>query len=463
MNFDALFKVLNFIRQELAAIPDTLKLLVRLGQRKNPGSGIVGQVVEKKKPPKSAKTLEIRKIISTISSKVIVRESLFLIVIAFLLLFLWYKFMMMSDTPDLGSVSKVDSMTQLPDSVKAGNIKADQQPKAVSDNKKTFASSGFLPPKTSLSELEEIEKARKEQDSTAKNKPGEKPVHSNVTSESITGTNQVDLLNDISQFKKYSIVTAANKKQPYTIPDNTIMDTINPQFLLENPVTHDHQVSIIVSGLGINASVSDAIVDQLPENVTLVVSPYTPNVENFIEILKLQGFDVLMSLLLEDASTSVDLGHLTMRVKSTYQEKEQLLSKYVKLSMRCSGFYAEAGHKFLKSYPDVLECLEIISGYKKPVVVPPDILRNQFHKAAARALVNYAGVTLLGTGPEYESEFVALVKRTGYGILAFDINSENVPDKINQWIKVLSDNNISVVPISDLLQEPEHAIKSNKK
>lgn len=255
---------------------------------------------------------------------------------------------------------------------------------------------------------------------------------------------------------------AVNRKQPYVNFSNTIVDTINPQFLIENPITSQQEVAIIVRGLGISPEKSDRITDQLPANVTLAVSPYTPNIQSFVETLKMQGFDVLLSLFLEGYSQDSDSGRLTLRLKTNQQQREEILSQYLRLSAGCSGFYAEGGQRFLKSHPEVLECLSYLSEKQKVIIAPPDVLMNQFHIAAAQAKANYVGVSLINPNANYASELVSLVKRTGYGIIVFDMDSEDIIDKINQWIKILSDNKIDIVPISFLLRDPKDVTKSDK-
>lgn len=240
--------------------------------------------------------------------------------------------------------------------------------------------------------------------------------------------------------------------QPYVQMTNTITDTINPQFLLENPVTADQRVSIIVSGLGINLEASDEIIDALPENVTIAVSPYTSDIQGYVDILRVQGFDVLVSLFLEDDKAKIDLGRLALRIGTSKNVKEKILNEYVELAKGSLGFYAEGGRKFLKSSSDTLECLQYIAAHKDFIIAPPDVLMNQFHIAAAQTQTNYMGVTLLSPELDQSSDFISFVKRTGYGILAFEVTTKDMIEEIIQWIKILTQNNIKVVPISNLLQ-----------
>ena len=50
-------------------------------------------------------------------------------------------------------------------------------------------------------------------------------------------------------------------------------------------------------------------------------------------------------------------------------------------------------------------------------------------------------------------QVLGVVRRTGFVVLSFDINTPDVVDKIKQWIKILDDNKIDVVSISNLLKE----------
>ena len=50
-------------------------------------------------------------------------------------------------------------------------------------------------------------------------------------------------------------------------------------------------------------------------------------------------------------------------------------------------------------------------------------------------------------------QVLGVIRRTGFVVLSFDVNTPDVVDKIKQWIKILDDNNIDVVSISNLLKE----------
>ncbi|AIK95958.1 divergent polysaccharide deacetylase family protein [Candidatus Odyssella acanthamoebae] len=439
MKLDGPLKLLSALKKGLREIPHTFKLLWSvLSLKQSKKKNIVGHV-SRKIAPNKPKQIGINDV-KGISS----RRIAFMIILLFILLaatsaLLWHKLTVVSNY----YASDTIATDTLSEKEKKEPAKA-SRPVDVKEVETKQSSSSFLPAPTFPQ---------------PKSQEKKEPVVEKIL--------EAVPIEETKPHPKKLVETGASsivrlKKQPYATLTNTVIDTINPQFLLENPVTSNQQVSIIVSGLGLNTKISDAVVDQLPTTITLAVSPYTVNIDNFIEILKLQGFDVLMGLLLEDGKADVDLGWLTLRAKSTKENKEKLLNQYLDLSRNCTGFYAEAGHLFLKSYSDVVEFLELITSQKNFIIAPPDVLMNQFHKAAAQSRANYAGVTLLSPDVALSSEFISFVKRTGYGILAFDVNTDGVAEKIIQWIKILSENKIRVVPISDLLQDERSDIKSNQ-
>jgi polysaccharide deacetylase 2 family uncharacterized protein YibQ len=443
VKFDSLLKLLSVLTQGLRDIPHTFKLLWSvLSLKQSKKKNIVGDV-NRKIAPHTPKQIGLKDIKGISSRRIVFMIILLFILLAATAALLWHKLTVIStyyasDTIATDSLPKEEKKEQ------------SQEPKAVDvpEVVPNHSRSGFLPAPT-VAPPNSQEKPLEKKETIDEKVPGSTPI------EEIKHTPQ-------EQIEKGTPSIARLKKQPYVNLTNTVIDTINPQFLLEHPVTSNHQVSIIVSGLGLNTKISDAVIDQLPTTITLAVSPYTRNIDNFIEILKLQGFDVLMGVLLEDGRADVDLGWMTLRTKSTKESKEKLLNQYLDLARKCTGFYAEAGHLFLKSYSDVGEFLELITPQKNFIIAPSDVLMNQFHKAAAKSQTNYAGVTLLSPDIALSSEFISFIKRTGYGILAFDVNADGVAEKIIQWIKLLSENKISVVPISDLLQDEGNDIKSNQ-
>ncbi len=439
MKLDGLSQLINILKKGLRDIPHTFKLMWSLlSLKQSPKKNIVGQV-HRKIGPSIPKQISIKDIRGISSRRIIVIIVLLFMLLASASIVLWRKLTTISNHYNTGNITT----NAMPEAEKKEPLKA---PEPTNDKKvgTKQSSTSFLPqPTIAEPKPEEIKEAVIEKVIELAPVEQTKPPIKKVAEEE-------------------NLSSKGFKKQPYVTVTNTVMDTINPQFLLENPVTSSQQVSIIVSGLGLNTKISDTVVDQLPLTVTLAVSPYTMDIDNFVEILKLQGFDVLMGLLLEDSKADKDLGWMTFRTKSTRENKERLLNAYLDRAKDCIGFYAEAGHTFLKSYGDVAEFLELIQPQKNFIIAPPDVLMNQFHKAAAKSYINYAGVTLLTPDTNLSSEFISFVKRTGYGILAFDINSDGVAEKIIQWIRILSENKISVVPISELLQEGKNDITSNQ-
>ncbi|MBW8308833.1 MAG: divergent polysaccharide deacetylase family protein [Candidatus Paracaedibacteraceae bacterium] len=439
MKFDGPLKLINILKKGMRDIPHTFKLIWSLlSSKQSAKKNIVGRV-NRKIVPSAPKQISVKDVKGISSRRIIVMIVLLFIVLASASTVLWRKLTTISNHYSTGNIT-IDT---LPEEEKKEPLKA-PKPSQNKENESQQSRSSFLPPPT-------IPQSKPEGKKEAVGEKEAEPAPVEHPKPSIK-----------KAAEERTSLASGFRKQPYVTLTNTVMDTINPQFLLENPVTSNQQVAIIVSGLGLNTKISDSVVDQLPLTVTLAVSPYTVEIDNFIEILKLQGFEVLMGVLLEDGKADTDLGWMTFRTKSTRENKEKLLDEYLDRSRNCIGFYAEAGHMFLKSYPDVTEFLELIQAQKNFIIAPPDVLMNQFHKAAAKSHINYAGVTLLAPDTNLSSEFISFIKRTGYGILAFDIKTDGVVEKIIQWIRILSENKISVVPISDLLQEGKNDIKSNQ-
>ncbi|WP_010297400.1 divergent polysaccharide deacetylase family protein [Candidatus Odyssella thessalonicensis] len=478
MKFPKSFKFLDQVKHILQDTLHTFKLLAHVIQKARiKKNGVMGKIVPRSSPAKAdpvEKLLHSKGIKGISGIRIWAAVFLLLALIGVTSALLWQKLTKVvshytSDHLDKGSHKGTSSQASEQASEEAGPDAAHElsaaNEKSVQAPERKYSYPRFLPEPTGPLPPAKSALSHPKEDKVAASNPSLSREEKEEAAHKIKGHASANHHEDRAHSKgeeRSRLNFAVNRKQPYVNLSNTIVDTINPQFLIENPITSQQEVAIIVRGFGISPEKSDRITDQLPPNVTLAVSPYTPNIKSFVETLKIQGFDVLLSLFMEGYSQDSDSGRLTLRLKASQQQREEILNQYLSLSTGCSGFYAEGGQRFLKSHPEVLECLSYLSEKQKVIIAPPDVLMNQFHIAAVQARANYAGVSLVNPNTNYASELVSLVKRTGYGIIVFDMDSEDIIDKINQWIKILSDNKIDIVPISFLLREPKDVTKSDK-
>ena len=232
-----------------------------------------------------------------------------------------------------------------------------------------------------------------------------------------------------------------------------ISQTINPQYLVENPILKVQKAVIILKGFGLNKIHSDAILDQIYEDIVVAIDPYTTGLQDEVETLSDYGLDVLVMIPLEDTNPRKDQGYLTVRTAMQPNVREKILSSILDASISAQGILLTGGRKLLKSSADVQSLVTYLSNHNKFVVLGDDILNNKFFKLADSAVLNYLVVAADECPISSMDQVLGVIRRTGFVVLSFDVNTPDVVDKIKQWIKILDDNNIDVVSISNLLKE----------
>ncbi len=231
-----------------------------------------------------------------------------------------------------------------------------------------------------------------------------------------------------------------------------ISQTINPQYLVENPILKVQKAVLILKGFGLNKIHGDSILDEIYDDIVVAIDPYTTGLQDEIEILADYGFDVLVTIPLEDMNPRKDQGHLTVRTTMKTTVREKILGSILDVSAPAQGILFSGGRKLLKSPTDVQALVTYLSAHDKFVVLGDDVLNNKFFKIADASSLNYLVVAADNSPMSDVDRILGMVRRTGFVILSFDINTPDVVDKIKQWIKVLDENKIDVVSISNLLK-----------
>lgn len=457
MRFDGLKKALALVTEALGNIRHTLQILKSLVPKKTKKTKpVVGRLTKNLAPESSkefAQRFDFKRLRGISFSKMLVLIALIIILMVGGAVLLWDK---LSQRPIqygshvISTQTSEQPGTKIPDTAS----KPEKVKPQVATVKESTKMAGFLPGPSKVIVKPEVALPK------AAAASGLPKPESGIVPDKSDG--------EQAQQKKPKIEAKVAQKepdwiQPYASLTGTVVDTVNPQFLLNYSTSSQQKVAIIVSGLGIDQVASDFVIDNLPENVTVAINPYTEDASNYVSILKDQGLDVLMMLILDSGFAHKDQGRMTLRVGSKMSDKNDILDQYAFLSAGCSGFYAVDGASFLKSYVDVDEMLTYLSGNQDLIIMPTDVLMNQVHKVASKCRSNYVCVTLDDPNIDLSTDFSDFVKRTGYGILAFNATTKNLNDKINQWIKVLSQNNIDVVPISTLTKLSQgNAKQANK-
>lgn len=305
---------------------------------------------------------------------------------------------------------------------------------------------GFLPGKTVR-----VEKNKDDVKQKTATQPDEKKEHSSMAA--VKSELAVDHKNQPTEPLVKKDLPVLRRIMPSSHAAYGISQTINPQYLVENPILKVQKAVIILKGFGLNKIHSDAILDQIYEDIVVAIDPYTTGLHDEVETLSDYGLDVLVMIPLEDTNPHKDQGYLTVRTAMQPNVREKILSSILDASISAQGILLTGGRKLLKSSADVQSLVTYLSNHNKFIVLGDDVLNNKFFKMADSSRLNYLVVASDECPISAMDQVLGVVRRTGFVVLSFDINTPDVVDKIKQWIKILDDNKIDVVSISNLLKE----------
>ena len=153
---------------------------------------------------------------------------------------------------------------------------------------------------------------------------------------------------------------------------------------------------------------------------------------------------------MEDDNLKTDQGFLTLRTKKSVEANLQNLTVLFNLARECEGFYGEGGNRLLRSPTDLEPFVEWVAKNKNFFLAPPDVLMNRLHEIGSKIKLNYACTTLVDPDLSKSPLVSSLAKRTGFAVLAFKIKP-NIVEEINEWIINLEKDNISIVPITEII------------
>jgi polysaccharide deacetylase 2 family uncharacterized protein YibQ len=109
------------------------------------------------------------------------------------------------------------------------------------------------------------------------------------------------------------------------------------------------RVAVIVGGLGFNAQVTQAAIEQLPAEVTLSFVPYADRLQNWIDAARAHGHEVMIELPMESFDPTTDTGPQTLLAAGAPKDN---IGKLENLMSRAAGFFAVSnyqGAKFAQS------------------------------------------------------------------------------------------------------------------
>lgn len=216
------------------------------------------------------------------------------------------------------------------------------------------------------------------------------------------------------------------------------------------------KVAVVIDGLGLSQSATDAAIAKLPAAVTLAFSPYTRNLKKWTEKAKASGHEVLIELPMESKEFPADdPGPLGLLTSIEAKENAQRLDAILKDAGDAVGVLDSEGSKFRESEPHISAVfaklkeknLFYVQGEpgvrvgeaNVPVAVADVVLDERPFRAAVDARLDYAERLA-----KYQGSAVAAV---GAKPVSFE--------RLVLWLEQAQKKGVVLAPISDVLIHSE--------
>jgi len=222
--------------------------------------------------------------------------------------------------------------------------------------------------------------------------------------------------------------------------------------------TNKNGVALIIGGLGVNAPLTDLAIRSLPANVTLSFAAHSDDLQNWINIARADGHEVLLEIPMESqifdplepgASRSLKVNNRTQNEGNL----DWLLS-------RAQGYFGVInfnGDKFLRRADASAEALTRFSesglGFITDGAFDTPSLKNL---ARTSGLPFKQGLGLIDPEPqpaiiEIELRRLAAVATSGSKPVGVGFAYPETIQSVNNWIDTLPEQSLQLVPASNLL------------
>lgn len=246
----------------------------------------------------------------------------------------------------------------------------------------------------------------------------------------------------------YREVIAIDLMKP--VKGSRLLATINPDYFRTHPALRDPHLFIIVKNIGLDSELAEDCFELNPHEVTLALNPYTPNLSEKIDEFQDNGYTVLITLPLQGAKLNEDQGPFAL-MSTQAGSNDARLEKFLKTVEEFDGILLDRGEIFLKNKEAVQGVQLALSRLKKLIIVPPDILENQWHGCASQIGLPTISAVVENPGLEDLEPIRHFAETAGYAIITFDLTKYDDISTINQWIKNAIDARLVPASLSKIM------------
>jgi polysaccharide deacetylase 2 family uncharacterized protein YibQ len=264
-------------------------------------------------------------------------------------------------------------------------------------------------------------------------------------------TERLEVLEErVSQDRALEEVTSQNTANVEAEP---LKETVRESYKVE---TDKPAIAIVVGGVGLTKSSMGRVLE-LPPIITLGLSPYAPNLNNFAKKIKSSRYDVLINLPLEPIHyPNDDPGPYAMISELTDEENFMRLEQVLSQFQGIKGVYSIENENFTRSITGTRVLLNTL---KKKRLLFLYEFSNKY--SSIKTMKNYLNSVVIFNNVIIDDDVSPsgimrgleqleyLAKKKGYAV-GFARSYPNTIKALNEWLEELEEKNIQVLPISEL-------------
>jgi len=225
-----------------------------------------------------------------------------------------------------------------------------------------------------------------------------------------------------------------------------------------------NKISIIISGMGMDANLTTKVLNELPKEVTLAFSPYSPKVRNLMDESLKKDHENLILIPMESSDyPKEDAGQKALSSKNSIDENEKILEWVLDKDPYALGIMNFMGSFFLNDKIQVgamLKSLEDKNKFFVEDIVTPE---SQIPELIKDKNIKYMQVDMKLNTPLNKDDFMKemdkaenIAKTKGYAVIIISPYPINI-DFIKVWEKSAKTRGFSLATLSSVWKNiPNH-------
>ena len=221
------------------------------------------------------------------------------------------------------------------------------------------------------------------------------------------------------------------------------------------------RVALVVDGVGLSRAATEAVIDRLPSEVSLVYAPNIRGLDYWVRRSRAAGHEVLLGLPLEaEGFPFTDPGPDTLVTSSTTQENVDRLKAVMIKTSSYIGLMSVEGGRFNSSEDHLRAILEVMrdsglmfldGGYSEDSLAPRMAIQTKTPRAVVNVVLDADDPSRAAIAARLQ-EVEDSLRMSPVVVVRFSAYPSSLM-MVSKWIATLRAKNIGLVPVSALVDK----------